>query len=529
MFMLVFVLGMSLFFAPSLPYVGHLEVKIVKSGSMEPGIKTGSVVVIRENPSYGVGDVITFTSRSADIPTTHRIIDIGADGTFVTKGDANEERDADIVFPNQVIGRVFVDLPYVGFVLDFARQPLGFGLLIGIPAFLIIFDELEKMWVVYRDRKGGRRKDSAPESKESVQCESVSLPVPSVRYEHVSRHDIVPKQRSERTRVMEVPLKETFVFDEYAARASRRGYMSLLVGVIGVGALFGSFGVGDTVSYFRDLERALNNMLGANEIDFTLGADEMSYVVRDGAVVDTDGQIVFSILPVGESRPLRYRVMTEVSGGDTQLCDALYGASVVPFVYNDRLSTLESGTSTSFDGFGGVWNLGISYVDQGTTFAGGTTCMVTITVTGWDAALDESKSQYVDEESITLTFAYDGPEVLPFALPFASESVVEDTSSTSTDTESEGAGTSGEESIPSETSEGDTTEPVEEMLPDEEVVVEEESVLPTEEEEETVPSVPTPGTDEENATEEAEPVPVETPEEESLDTTAEETTTEATQ
>src|SRR3989338_8215020 len=64
----------SLFFAPLLPIKGNIEIKIVKSGSMEPAIKTGSIVVIKPASLYGVGDVITFGEDSrTTYPTTHRI------------------------------------------------------------------------------------------------------------------------------------------------------------------------------------------------------------------------------------------------------------------------------------------------------------------------------------------------------------------------------------------------------------------------------------------------------------------------
>src|SRR3989344_7570939 len=57
------------------PIKGNYQIKIVKSGSMEPSIKTGSVVVIKPSVSYTVGDVVTFgKDTKTDIPTTHRIV-----------------------------------------------------------------------------------------------------------------------------------------------------------------------------------------------------------------------------------------------------------------------------------------------------------------------------------------------------------------------------------------------------------------------------------------------------------------------
>ncbi len=142
----------GLFLASLIPMPGNIEIKIVKSGSMEPAIKTGSIVVIKpQTTAYGaqyrVGDIITFGPDNArEIPTTHRVEEVIKDSTgeftYRTKGDANEEADPGMVLESEVIGQVVFDTPYVGYILDFAKKPVGFALLIGIPAAVIILDEL---------------------------------------------------------------------------------------------------------------------------------------------------------------------------------------------------------------------------------------------------------------------------------------------------------------------------------------------------------------------------------------------------
>ena len=156
----------GLFLASLIPMPGNIEIKIVKSGSMEPAIMTGSLVIIKPNTSsygaqYSVGEVITFGPDNAkEIPTTHRVFDVSkVDGAYEykTKGDANEEEDANLVPANEIIGKVVFSAPYVGYILDFAKQPIGFALLIGFPAAVIIFDEL--MVIVREFMKLRRRRD----------------------------------------------------------------------------------------------------------------------------------------------------------------------------------------------------------------------------------------------------------------------------------------------------------------------------------------------------------------------------------
>lgn len=150
------------------PLEGNYQVKIVQSGSMEPSILTGSVVVIQPASSYMVHDVITFGADNAkDIPTTHRIVAFeGTPGKmlFTTKGDANEEADTRKVPERDVIGKVVFAVPYVGFVLDFARQPIGFLLLIIVPATAVAIDEILNIW---REVLKLRRRKEEPSATET--------------------------------------------------------------------------------------------------------------------------------------------------------------------------------------------------------------------------------------------------------------------------------------------------------------------------------------------------------------------------
>lgn len=157
----IFVFGLALLLVASLaPIPGNYKIKIVKSGSMEPAIKTGGIVVIRPSDSYKVGDVITFGKDTpTQIPTTHRIVATEGSGSsqmFLTKGDANETEDPNPTSIKDVTGKVWFDLPYLGYVLDFAKKPVGFALLVGIPALSVIIDEIMK--ILSEVRKMKRRK-----------------------------------------------------------------------------------------------------------------------------------------------------------------------------------------------------------------------------------------------------------------------------------------------------------------------------------------------------------------------------------
>ncbi len=131
------------------PITGNFKVLAVLSGSMEPAIHTGSIVVVKPVSEYKVGDVITFGKISRrDTPTTHRINEIknGPTGlTYVTKGDANNAVDLREVRQNEIVGKEFLTVPYAGYIINTAKKPYGFALIIIIPALLVIFDEAKKI------------------------------------------------------------------------------------------------------------------------------------------------------------------------------------------------------------------------------------------------------------------------------------------------------------------------------------------------------------------------------------------------
>lgn len=126
------------------------KILIVQSGSMEPAIHTGSIVLVMPARDYRANDIITFSdSPNSQTPTTHRIVEIKNDNSqiaFVTKGDANNAADRKEVAPDKVIGKVRLSVPFAGYVIDFVKKPLGFILVIIIPALLVISDEIKKIW-----------------------------------------------------------------------------------------------------------------------------------------------------------------------------------------------------------------------------------------------------------------------------------------------------------------------------------------------------------------------------------------------
>ena len=118
---------------------------VVMSGSMEPSIHTGSIVAVQEQKDYNIQEIITVQMKNDPSQSyTHRIVEkIEEDTTsFRTKGDANESNDPDLAQQDQVLGKVILSIPVVGYLANFAKQPTGFILMIIVPSIIIAASEL---------------------------------------------------------------------------------------------------------------------------------------------------------------------------------------------------------------------------------------------------------------------------------------------------------------------------------------------------------------------------------------------------
>ncbi len=145
---LLFLVLSAVFFFTA-PFFGW-KTEIVLSGSMEPSIPTGSVVITRPvaPESIQVGDVIIYSFLYGPGLTTHRVVKIESDNglKFITKGDANRDPDPNPVLPVQVGGMVALDIPYAGYLIAFIRTPLGLLVCLIIPAALLLVGELINLW-----------------------------------------------------------------------------------------------------------------------------------------------------------------------------------------------------------------------------------------------------------------------------------------------------------------------------------------------------------------------------------------------
>jgi len=143
---LLIVIAVLIFLSPRFGW----RVDTVLSGSMEPALKVGGVLVTCPVKAEEIeeGDIITFYSSMTGELTSHRVIGIDHDSPryFHTKGDANEDADPFRVSAENVVGKKFFHIPWLGYLTLFVKTRLGFLLALCIPALIVIGMEIKNIW-----------------------------------------------------------------------------------------------------------------------------------------------------------------------------------------------------------------------------------------------------------------------------------------------------------------------------------------------------------------------------------------------
>ena len=123
--------------------LGYKSMAVI-SGSMEPDIPVGSVVIVRNvmQETLKKGDVITYQIGEGTM-VTHRIDHINKDKEeIITKGDANDTADANPVKYDSVVGKMAACIPLLGYISIYIKTPLGIAAVCGVVIVLILLNFL---------------------------------------------------------------------------------------------------------------------------------------------------------------------------------------------------------------------------------------------------------------------------------------------------------------------------------------------------------------------------------------------------
>lgn len=117
----------------SLPMPLGFGATVVLSGSMEPTLSVGDLLIVVPSEEYSIGDIVVY--ESSGISVVHRIIAL-EDGMAVTQGDANNASD-DPISTSSVKGRVVAAIPMLGYLVQLIQTPIVTVILIILAIWLM--------------------------------------------------------------------------------------------------------------------------------------------------------------------------------------------------------------------------------------------------------------------------------------------------------------------------------------------------------------------------------------------------------
>lgn len=118
----------------------------VLTGSMEPEIREGSFIVVKDAPASEIkkGDIISYYFYIDGVKgqvNTHRVTDVAMDGdhyVFSTKGDANSVEDKYKTYDTDYLGKVIFKSYLIGVVIRLVANPLVFFPFILLPLIIML-------------------------------------------------------------------------------------------------------------------------------------------------------------------------------------------------------------------------------------------------------------------------------------------------------------------------------------------------------------------------------------------------------
>jgi signal peptidase I len=110
---------------------GRLTYVIVNGNSMEPRFHLGDLIIVRKAANYQVGDAVTYQNSELNNYVFHRIINTELD-RFILQGDNNSWIDSYQPNREEIIGKLWVHIPYLGKAIEWIRAPINLAIVVAI-------------------------------------------------------------------------------------------------------------------------------------------------------------------------------------------------------------------------------------------------------------------------------------------------------------------------------------------------------------------------------------------------------------
>lgn len=134
-----------------LPMVLGWGQALVLTGSMEPEIRAGSLILVHRQDSYAVGDVVCYLDSNGNV-VTHRLVALEG-GFMEAQGDANNTAD-ELVPTDHIYGRVVASSLAAGCTVSWIKSNIMFVL----PVAVILFAGIYLVKQIFRMNTRNKRK-----------------------------------------------------------------------------------------------------------------------------------------------------------------------------------------------------------------------------------------------------------------------------------------------------------------------------------------------------------------------------------
>lgn len=104
---------------------------IVLTGSMEPALNRGDIIIVKETKNIQKDDIISYKVQNTVV--THRVVKIKKENNkqyYITKGDANSGLDNEVINASNIEGKYLFKIPLIGYGILFFQTSLGTTILI---------------------------------------------------------------------------------------------------------------------------------------------------------------------------------------------------------------------------------------------------------------------------------------------------------------------------------------------------------------------------------------------------------------
>lgn len=111
---LAFLVAWASYYGLALAFDTPMPIVSVVSDSMRPVLHRGDILVVTGEDEYEVGDIVIYQRPEIDYTIVHRIV-AKTDEGYVIKGDNNAVPDPGFVHKSQILGKVRLAMPLLGY------------------------------------------------------------------------------------------------------------------------------------------------------------------------------------------------------------------------------------------------------------------------------------------------------------------------------------------------------------------------------------------------------------------------------